>query len=133
MGDYFRHWLEMGKRLTSPPKVFCVNWFRMDENGDFIWPGFGENIRVLKWAIDRVNGRAPARETPLGLVPHLEALEPSSLKVPKAKLEQLFGVDSEAWQVEMADVEKFYAQFGSRLPQEILRQLEELKKRLKAS
>ena len=75
MGDYFGHWLSIGKKLSSPPKIFAVNWFRIDDNGNFIWPGFGDNIRALKWIIDRVNNRVEAKETPIGLVPHQKDLD----------------------------------------------------------
>ena len=119
MGDYFKHWLNIGKRLTHPPKIFSVNWFRVDEKGEFIWPGFGENIRVLKWIIDRVNNCVSAQETPLGLIPYLKDLNLEGLDIPKEKLEKLFEVKMEDWDLELREVRVFLEQFGQRLPEEI--------------
>lgn len=119
MGDYFRHWINTGEKLTPPPKIFSVNWFRVDEKGKFIWPGFGENVRILKWIVDRVNNRIDAKETPLGYVPHLRDLDLKGLDIPKGKLEKLFEINPQDWQQELEDVEKFLNQFGSHLPQEI--------------
>jgi phosphoenolpyruvate carboxykinase (GTP) len=130
MADYFSHWLNIGKRLTHPPKIFSVNWFRVDENGKFIWPGFGENIRVLKWILDRVHNKAGAKETPLGLMPDLKDIDLSGLNIPEEKLEKLFEFDTSQWRAEADDIEKFLAQFGDRIPQEIRQQLGSLKKRL---
>jgi phosphoenolpyruvate carboxykinase (GTP) len=119
MGDYFRHWIKMGKKLVHPPKIFTVNWFRVDEKGEFIWPGFGENIRVLKWIVDRVNNHVDARETPLGLVPYVKDLDMSGLSIPDERLEELFDVNPKAWQKEIGDIGKFLGQFGKHLPEEI--------------
>ena len=119
MGDYFGHWLSMGNRLTRPPKIFSVNWFKTDEDGKFIWPGFGENIRVLKWIVDRVNGRVNARETPLGLIPHLADLNLEGLNIPEERMAMLFAVDPGGWRAELEDIRKFLEQFGDRMPAEI--------------
>jgi len=119
MGDYFRHWLNIGKKLRNPPRIFSVNWFRTDDSGEFLWPGFGENIRVLKWVVDRVNNRVGAEETPIGFIPHLEDLDLSGLVMERAKLKRLFEVNPEEWKVELEDVKKFLSQFGDRLPQEL--------------
>jgi len=119
MGDYFGHWLNMGRRLSNPPKIFSVNWFRTDEEGKFIWPGFGENIRVLKWILDRVNDKVRAKETAIGLVPHLRDLSLEGLNIRKDKLEKLFEVKLEDWQLELKDVQNFLRQFAGHLPQEI--------------
>jgi len=127
MGDYFRHWINTGKKLTPPPKIFLVNWFRADEKGKFIWPGFGENVRVLKWIVDRVNNRVDAKETPLGYVPHLRDLDLKGLDIPKGKLEKLFEINPQDWQQELEDVEKFLNQFGSHLPQEIRQEFDTTK------
>jgi len=119
MGDYFKHWLDIGRRMKNPPKIFCVNWFRKDENGKFMWPGFGENIRVLKWIIDRVNNRIPAKETPIGFVPYANDINTEGLNVPKENLEKLFDVKIEEWSDEVVDIKKHLEQFGSHLPSEI--------------
>jgi len=130
MGDYFGHWLEMGRRLKHPPRIYAVNWFRVDEQGKFIWPGFGDNIRVLKWVLDRANNRVDAKETPLGLVPNTADLDLSGLNIPKEKIEKLFEVDRQGWQGELQDIDKFLGQFGSHLPAEIRRQRDTLAKKL---
>lgn len=130
MGDYFRHWLNIGKRLTQPPKIFSVNWFRVDENGKFIWPGFGENIRVLKWIIDRVNNRIPAKETALGLIPGLKDLNLSGLDISEDKLKKLFEVNQSEWQTELQDIEKFLSRFGEHTPSEIWQEYKVLAKNL---
>jgi hypothetical protein len=97
MADYWRHYLNMGNRMSRPPKIFGVNWFRVDDRGKFIWPGFGDNMRVLKWVIDRVTGSVPARETPAGLVPRVEDLDMTGLDLAKDKLEKLFEVKIKEW------------------------------------
>jgi phosphoenolpyruvate carboxykinase (GTP) len=119
MGDYFGHWLNMGKKIKHPPKIFGVNWFRVDDKGEFIWPGFGENIRVLKWIIDRVNNNVPAKETPIGLVPNIKDLNLEGLNIPREKLEKLFEVNIADWGSELKEVKAFFDQFGSRMPAEI--------------
>ncbi len=130
MGDYFGHWLDIGKRLKHPPRIYTVNWFRTDEDNQFIWPGFGDNIRVLKWVLDRVNNRVGARETPLGLVPNLTDLNLDGLDIPEEKMEKLFEVDREGWQTELQDIDKYFGQFGDRLPDEIRRQRDALARKL---
>jgi len=130
MGDYFGHWLNIGQRLKHPPKLYSVNWFRTDENGKFIWPGFGDNIRVIKWILDRVNGRVGARETPIGLVPNVSDLDLSGLKIAKEEMEKLFEVDRSGWQTELQDIDKYLAQFGDHLPADIRRQRDDLAKKL---
>jgi phosphoenolpyruvate carboxykinase (GTP) len=131
MADYFRHWLEMGQRIPNPPKIFFVNWFRKDENGNFLWPGFGENMRVLKWIVDRVKGKVDARETPIGLIPKFEDLELSSLNISSEQLEKLFAIERDEWQAELADIRKFFDQFGERLPGELWDEYRALARRLK--
>lgn len=127
MGDYFRHWLNMGKKLTHPPKIFFVNWFRVDDNEEFIWPGFGENIRILKWIVDRINNRVGAKETPLGLIPELNDLDIQGLNIAKEKLEKLFEIKPSEWQEELQEVEKFLVRFGKHLPPEIWEEYKKLK------
>lgn len=119
MGDYFKHWLSVGKKMANPPKIFSVNWFRVDGSGKFIWPGFGDNIRVLKWIIERVNGRAGAESTPIGLVPDAADLDMSGITVEKDRLDQLFSVKMEEWKTELEDTKAFLDKFGGRVPPEI--------------
>jgi phosphoenolpyruvate carboxykinase (GTP) len=132
MGDYFAHWLSFSKR-TDPsklPKVYFVNWFRKNAEGRFLWPGYGENSRVLKWICERVDGTGKAQKTALGNLPTADALDLTGLNVSPADLAQLLTVDQEAWKKEADDVAKSYAKFGAHLPAELGTQLENLKKRL---
>jgi phosphoenolpyruvate carboxykinase (GTP) len=132
MGDYFRHWCEMGDRLGGKaPRIFYVNWFRKGDDGRWLWPGFGENSRVLKWMCDRVDGKVGARETPIGLMPKEEDLDLSGLSIPPRDVAELFRIDPDAWKVEYFEIETFFEQFGSHLPDRLKAQLEGLKKRLR--
>ncbi len=131
MGDYFGHWLSIGRKLKAPPRIFAVNWFRVDDDGKFIWPGFGENIRVLKWIIDRVNGRVGARETPVGLIPHIKDLELEGLNIAKGNLEKLFEIDPQAWQAELQEIETFFCQFGQHIPSKIWQQYRSVARNLR--
>ncbi len=97
MGDYFEHWLNMGRRMTNPPKIFHVNWFRTDENGKFLWPGFGENLRVIEWILDRCRGEADAVKTPIGYVPTPDSLDLTGLDISRETLDKLFAVDRDDW------------------------------------
>ncbi|HOK30407.1 MAG TPA: phosphoenolpyruvate carboxykinase (GTP), partial [bacterium] len=115
MGDYFAHWLNMGRKLSNPPKIFGVNWFRLDEDGRFLWPGFGENMRVLKWIIDRINNNVKAKESPIGLLPYIEDLELSGLNISRENMEKLFKIDNDEWKLELEDVRSFFNQFGEKL------------------
>ncbi|HET7512738.1 MAG TPA: phosphoenolpyruvate carboxykinase (GTP) [Chthoniobacterales bacterium] len=131
IGDYFRHWLETGKRVAHPPPVFHVNWFRKDANGKFLWPGFGENLRVLKWIIERCEGKAGAADTPIGAIPRPEDLDLAELEgVSSEMLQQLLAVDPEEWKAELAGQRKFLESLGPKLPKELLAQYESLAKRL---
>jgi phosphoenolpyruvate carboxykinase (GTP) len=132
MGDYFEHWLNMGKRMTSPPRIFHVNWFRTDEEGDFLWPGFGENLRVIEWILDRCRGQADAAKTPIGFVPTPESLDLTGLEVPRETLNQLFAVNRGDWYEETDGVASFFQKFGNRLPRAMWDQLESLRMRLRA-
>lgn len=129
MADYFAYWLEMGKRIPNPPKIFNVNWFRTDDEGNFLWPGFGENMRVLKWIIDRCNGNGEAVETPIGYVPAKGAIDTTGLDISDEVMEELLSVDRDVWAEEIKDQEEFLKQFGDRLPEEIIAQKEALKRR----
>ena len=119
MGDYFRHWLEMGSKLENAPKIFHVNWFRKDENGKFLWPGYGENVRVLKWMLDRIEGRAAVTETPIGDVPAPGSLDLDGLAISRGALDELLRVDPSDWAEEVTATEKFFDKFGNRLPDEM--------------
>jgi len=130
MGDYFGHWLEMGKRLLNPPKLFHVNWFRTSENGKFLWPGFGENLRVLDWIVRRCIDTADAKETPIGYVPTPDALDMSGLDMPSEAMEKLFSISKENWIEELKGIESFFSQFGDRLPKEMWNEYRALNQRL---
>ena len=119
MGDYLQHWINVGRKAKQPPRIYSANWFRVDEDGNFIWPGFGENIRVLKWIVDRVKGRVPAKETPLGFIPNYEDFALGGLNFPRDRFEKLFAINKDEWAQETKDIEGFFNQFGSRMPQEI--------------
>jgi phosphoenolpyruvate carboxykinase (GTP) len=129
MVDYFRHWMNIGGRLKAPPKIFFVNWFKKDAQGIFIWPGFRENFRIIKWMMDRVKGTLSAQETPLGFMPNYADLNLNGLDISKGTLDKLFEVNTGEWKREIKDIEAFYGQFGERFPNELTRQLDELKKR----
>jgi phosphoenolpyruvate carboxykinase (GTP) len=130
MADYFGHWLDMGKRVKNPPRIFHVNWFRKGDDGKFLWPGYGENVRVLKWMLDRIEGRAQARETPIGNVPTPASLTLDGLDISSDAMEKLLGVDSAAWADEHEGIGKFFEKFGKRLPQALREQHEKLGQRL---
>jgi len=119
MADYFRHWLEMGKRIPHPPKIFHVNWFRKGADGKFLWPGFVENVRVLKWILERVQGKGKAAETPVGWVPTPDGLTLDGLEVSSSTMEELLRVNPADWTIELVDTKKFFEQFGRRLPPEL--------------
>jgi phosphoenolpyruvate carboxykinase (GTP) len=120
MGDYFRHWIAMQRTLSVTPRIFHVNWFRKDASGAFLWPGFGENMRVLEWIVDRVHGRAQARETPIGWTPYYEDLEWRGLDFPRERFEALQAVDREAWRREVLDHEALFIDLHDRLPKEMV-------------
>ena len=131
MGDYFRHWLEMGKKLgDKAPKIFNVNWFRTDDEGNFIWPGFGDNMRVLNWIIDRCEGKADAKETAIGYVPNAEDIDLTDLDFDIETLKSILEVDKDVWNKEAAEIEEHYKKFGDKLPAELREQLENLKNAL---
>src|SRR5262249_54927938 len=131
MGDYWAHWLEMGRRAAKPPAVFQVNWFRTDDQGRYIWPGFGENLRVLRWVRDQVrNGQNNARETPVGLVPTQEAIGMQDLGLSAGDAHALFDIDRDEWLREAEDQDAFLQKFGKRLPPVIRAQHSALQKRL---
>jgi phosphoenolpyruvate carboxykinase (GTP) len=130
MADYFRHWLEMGRRVAHPPRIFHVNWFRKDANGKFLWPGYGENVRVLKWMLERIQGAGKAAETPIGFVPTPDALTLDGLSVSPATIRELLKVDPADWTEELDATGSFFEKFGGRLPAEILEEHKALAERL---
>lgn len=131
MGDYFAHWLKMGEGKKGPhlPRIYHVNWFRKDASGKFLWPGFGENARVLKWIFERTEGDSPATLTPIGYVPTKESLDLSGLSIADAALQELLSVDTEAWKEEAKELASYFSLFGSHLPDGIRDQLNALRDR----
>ena len=130
MGDYFQHWLDMGEKVTKKPKFFNVNWFRTDEEGHFLWPGFGDNLRVLDWILKRTEDEAEAVETPIGYVPRPEDIDLSGLDMTADDVADLLTVDKDLWKEDAANIEGFYAKFGDKLPKALADELETLKKNL---
>lgn len=131
MGDYFQHWLDMGKKLgNKAPKIFNVNWFRTDDEGNFVWPGFGDNMRVLNWIVDRCEGKADAQETAIGYVPRPEDIDLTDLDMNIETLKSILKVDKDVWEKEAAEIEEHYKKFGDKLPKELKAQLETLKANL---
>ena len=124
MGDYFSHWLATGRRLATPPKIFRVNWFRKGDDGKFLWPGYGDNMRVLKWMVERIHGeRRDAEETPVGFVPRVNDLDTRGLDLTPAQLGEALHVDAGEWLGALEDLDAFYAQFGGRMPRGIAERL----------
>ena len=131
MGDYWAHWLNMGKKIPNPPKIFHVNWFRTDDEGNFIWPGFGDNMRVLMWILDRCEGKADAVSTPIGYVPYAEDINIEGLKdVTLDTIKELLSVDVDSWLADVDNIKDFYATVGDRVPQELKDELAALEARL---
>ena len=131
MGDYWAHWLEMGKKLgDKAPKIFNVNWFRTDDEGKFIWPGFGDNMRVLMWILSRCDGEADAVETAIGYEPKAEDINIEGLDITVDTIKDLLSVDKDLWIEDAKGIEEFYAKFGNKLPAEMKKQLEDMKTRL---
>ena len=133
MGDYWGHWLEVGERMKSPPRIFRVNWFRTDDSGRYLWPGFGENLRVLRWILDRCEGRGEARETPIGWVPTRNALDRAGLDLSDGAMDALLKVDAPEWVEAVHSQHDFFEKFGGRLPRGIREEHEALGKRLGAA
>jgi phosphoenolpyruvate carboxykinase (GTP) len=130
MGDYFGHWLAVGKSLKSPPRIFRVNWFRTDAQGRFLWPGFGENLRVLKWILERCEGRGKVVETAIGLVPSRDAIDRSGLDISDKAMAELLDVDPADWLDAVADQEDFLKSYDGRMPSEIWEEHRSLARRV---
>lgn len=130
MGDYFQYWLDFGRQMEKAPKIFNVNWFRLDEDGSFMWPGFGENLRVLEWIIDRCMNTAGARITPIGYIPKTDEIDLTGLDIPAETMEKLLAIDTNDWLEETKDIETFFKTFGSSMPEEMYSQLQALIERL---
>ena len=130
MGDYFGHWLEMGKSIPNPPKIFHVNWFRTDADGHFIWPGFGDNMRVLLWILARCEGKVDARETAIGYVPYAKDINIEGLDITEDTVNELLSVDNEAWLADVENIKEFYDMIGGTVPCELREELSALKARL---
>lgn len=122
--DYWDHWLSFSGKSTKLPKVFHVNWFRRGKDGDFLWPGFGDNLRVLRWILDRCNDKAEATETPIGYLPTINAIDTDGLNVNEETMNVLLSIDNEKWRAEMRDLEEYFRKFGGRLPLKLLNELQ---------
>ncbi|HXO87506.1 MAG TPA: phosphoenolpyruvate carboxykinase (GTP) [Candidatus Acidoferrales bacterium] len=133
MADYFGHWLAMGARMKNPPNIFHVNWFRKGADGKFLWPGYGENVRVLKWMLDRIEGRAAATETPIGCVPTPSSLTLDGLNISRDTMKELLSVDSNDWVAEDRAIGEFFKKFGDRLPKALSEEQKALADRLSRS
>jgi phosphoenolpyruvate carboxykinase (GTP) len=131
MADYWGHWLKIGQHLKSPPKIFRVNWFRTGDNGKFLWPGFSDNLRVLKWILERSDGtRGGATDTPIGDVPTRSALDLRGLDISDASVSQLLDVDPQEWSEAVQSQEKYFESFGPRLPRAIREEHDRLAQRI---
>ncbi len=131
MGDYWQHWLDMGKKVTNPPKIFNVNWFRTDEEGNFMWPGFGDNLRVIEWVIKRCFDEIDADETAIGYVPKAEDINIEDCDIDIETLKKLLTIENEEWEKDAKGIEEFYSKFGNKLPAKLKDELENLKNNLK--
>jgi len=131
-GDYFAHWIDVGKGADAAklPKIFYVNWFRRNEAGGFVWPGFGENARVLKWAVQRIEGGAAAVDTPIGLVPTPEALDTDGLRLSEQDLATALAVDVQQWRDELPSISEWFDKIGDKVPSALRDELESLRLRL---
>src|SRR5262249_34845339 len=129
-GDYWRHWLDVGAKLARPPGIFHVNWFRRDAAGKFLWPGYGENLRVLEWMLSRCAGRGGAEDTPIGYLPRPEDLNTRGLTVTAEAMKGLLSVDPELWRKEVAEVRTYLERYGKRLPAGMLDELKITETRL---
>jgi phosphoenolpyruvate carboxykinase (GTP) len=132
MGDYLKHWFGIGKKTDASklPRIYFVNWFRKNDEGKFMWPGFGENSRVLKWIVERIAGTGKAVETPIGNLPAAGAIDLNGVDVSEADMERLLKIDKDAWKDEIESIKANYVDYGDRLPKELSEQLALLEKQL---
>ena len=130
MADYWQHWLDMGERAENPPEIFNVNWFRLDEDGNFLWPGFGENLRVLEWILKRVFHEVDARETEIGYLPYPEDINLEGIEVSMEVMRDILSVDRALWKKEVDDIRNFYKKFDGKVPEKLQEELARLEKRL---
>jgi phosphoenolpyruvate carboxykinase (GTP) len=126
IGDYFKHWIAIGKHLTNPPLIFNVNWFRKGTDGKFLWPGFGENMRVLKWIIDRCEQHGETTKSPVGWLPTRHDLDLDGLDIDRESVDALFRIDHEEWQKELAAHKRFFDSLGGVVPDELQKQRQQL-------
>lgn len=132
MCDYFDHWFKMGQRVANPPKFFHVNWFRTDENGNFVWNGFGDNMRVLDWIVKRCEGEVEAKETPIGFMPYPRDINIDGMEnFDVNKLTSILDVNIKEWKKEAAEITEFFKKFGDKLPEKLNKQLRILKSKLR--
>jgi phosphoenolpyruvate carboxykinase (GTP) len=129
-GDYWAHWLSFENRTDTLPKIFGVNWFRQDEDGNFLWPGFGENLRVLRWIIDRCEGRVDATETPIGFLPQSHDIDTTGLDISEDAMRVLTTIDVEHWRVENAHFADYLGEYGNHVPAALIEQQQQLAKEL---
>lgn len=131
MGDYWQHWLDMGEKITNPPAIFNVNWFRTDDEGNFIWPGFGDNMRVLEWILKRAEGTVDAVETEIGFMPKAEDINIEGCDIDRETLEGILKVEKEYWREDIAGIREFYGKFGDKLPEYLKNEIDAMEERMK--
>jgi phosphoenolpyruvate carboxykinase (GTP) len=131
MGKYFQHWIKMGDKMWKKPRIFMVNWFRKDNKGKFMWPGFGENLRILNWINARCEGKVDAIKTPLGFVPKYEDIDMDGLDYSRKDWNKLFVIDKKEWKKEVKDQKEFLKKFGKDLPKELWEEVLAFEKRIK--
>ena len=120
MGDYFNHWLQFGRNIPNPPRIFGVNWFRKDEQGNFLWPGFGENTRILKWVVEKIQGKSNAVESPIGWMPQYDDIDWTGSDFTRQEFEAIMNIDREAWKRELLDHAELFERMYDKLPKEFI-------------
>jgi phosphoenolpyruvate carboxykinase (GTP) len=125
-GDYWSHWLSFGKKYSKLPKIFHVNWFRQDKSGQFMWPGFGDNMRVLEWILQRCTGSGEAVRTPIGYLPTADAINTVGTGLTTETMRELLSIEASAWKTEMAGIKEYFDKFGTHIPAELLSELKRI-------